>query len=201
MDFVRPSRCLVVALGIGLTLALASCGGGGSGSTTPPGYAVHALVSDTTAISAMHTDPNLVNPWGIVFNPQGFVWVANNGTATGTLYDGNGVAQTLMVAIPAGTSGPAAPTGIVVNQSTDFAVSVGALSGVGVFIFASEGGTISAWSPTVAMNNAVTAYDGASAGAIYKGLAIAHDSAGHNFLYAADFHNARAMCLMAPSNG
>ena len=194
MNYFRPSRYLVVAFGIGLTLALASCGGGGSSmgpAPTPPGYADHALVSDTTAISAMHTDANLVNPWGIVFNPQGFVWVANNGTATSTLYDGNGVAQTLVVAIPAGTSGPAAPTGIVFNGSTDFTVSVGALSGVSVFIFASEGGTISAWSPTVAMNNAVTAYDGASAGAIYKGLAIAHDSAGHNFLYAADFHNAK----------
>jgi uncharacterized protein (TIGR03118 family) len=197
MNCIRPSRYLVVAVGIGLTVTLASCGGGGGGSSsmgptqTPPGYADHALVSDTTSISAMHTDANLVNPWGIVFNPQGFVWVANNETATVTLYDGNGVPQSLVVAIPAGASGPAAPTGIVFNGSTAFSVSVGALSGISEFIFASEGGTISAWSQTVDMTHAVTVYDGASVGAVYKGLAIGEDSVGNKFLYAADFHNAK----------
>jgi uncharacterized protein (TIGR03118 family) len=194
MNYFRSSRYLIVAFAMGMTLALASCGGSGSSmgpAPTPPGYADHILVSNSTAISAMHQDASLVNPWGIVFNPQGFVWVANNGTATSTLYDGNGVAQSLVVAIPAGAAGPAAPTGIVFNGTTAFSVSVGALSGVSAFIFASEGGTISAWSPTVDMTHAVTVYDGASVGSIYKGLAIAEDSVGNKFLYAADFHNAK----------
>ena len=55
--------------------------------------------------SGSNVDPNLVNAWGIAFNPQGFVWVANNGTSTSTLYDGNGVPQSLVVAIPAGSAG------------------------------------------------------------------------------------------------
>ena len=193
MNYFRPLPYLVASFGVGLAVVLTSCGGGGgSSSTTPPGYAVHNLVSNSTSISAKHTDANLVNPWGIVFNPQGFVWVANNGTSTSTLYDGNGVMQPQpLVAIPNGKAGPAGPTGIVFNQSTDFSVSIGALSGVSVFIFDGEGGMLAGWSPNVAMNDAVTAYDDGSGGAIYKGLAIAQDSASHNFLYAADFHNAK----------
>jgi uncharacterized protein (TIGR03118 family) len=195
MNYFRPLQYLAAAFGVGLTFALASCGGGGSGSSsgasTAPGYAVKNLVSNSTSVTAANTDSNLVNPWGIVFNPQGFVWVANNGTSTSTLYDGNGVMQQPLVAIPSGKAGAAAPTGIVMNQSTDFSISVGALSGVSVFIFAGEAGTISAWSPSVAMNDAVTAYDDGSGGAVYKGLAIAQNSTGANFLYAADFHGAK----------
>jgi hypothetical protein len=48
--------------------------------------------------------------------------------------------------------------------------TVGARSGVSAFIFDGEGGTISAWPPSVAMNQAVTAFDDGSGGAIYKGL-------------------------------
>src|SRR5579862_8278550 len=66
------------------TLALASCGGGGGGSaysTAPPapapaaptpsppasaGYTFKSLVADHAGTSATTTDPNLVNPWGIV---------------------------------------------------------------------------------------------------------------------------------------
>ncbi len=85
-------------------LALVACGGGGNDSE---GFVPTALVTDVAdmqqnAYSTIntHVDPNLVNPWGLVFNPQGFVWVANNGTSTSTLYDGNGVPQSLVVAIP-----------------------------------------------------------------------------------------------------
>ena len=70
-----------------------------------------------------HVDPNLVNAWGIAFNPQGFVWVANAGTSTSTLYDGNGVPQSLVVAIPPGAAGEAEPTGIVFNASPSFPVT------------------------------------------------------------------------------
>jgi uncharacterized protein (TIGR03118 family) len=49
---------------------------------------------------------------------------------------------------------------------------------------------MSAWSPTVDLNNAITVFDGAAQGASYKGLAIAPRGSA-NFLYAADFHNAR----------
>ena len=67
-------------------------------------------------------DTNLVNPWGIAFGPTSPAWLANNHSETSTLYNGNGVAQALVVAVPAGFD----PTGIVFNSSTDFVVTSGA---------------------------------------------------------------------------
>ena len=64
-------------------------------------YSVTNLVSDQTGMAA-HMDTDLVNPWGIVFNPNGFVWIANNGSGTSTLYDGTGAKNSLTVTVPAG---------------------------------------------------------------------------------------------------
>ncbi|CAE6785167.1 hypothetical protein R75465_04246 [Paraburkholderia aspalathi] len=168
--------------------SLVACGGS-SGSINSQSFTSSVLVSDG-AVSAPHTDPNLKNGWGIAFNPKGFVWVADNGTSVATLYDGNGVPQSLVVSIPNGTSGTANPTGIVFNGTTDFTVTQGGKSGVGAFIFSGEGGTITAWAPAVAPTNAIVMFDGGSAGAVYKGLALASNGTA-NFLYATDFHNNR----------
>jgi uncharacterized protein (TIGR03118 family) len=154
-------------------------------------YVKTTLVSD--ALPAKHTDPNLVNAWGIAFNPNGFVWIAANGTGVSTLYDGNGNLQSLVVTIPppAGGTPPSAPTGIVFNSSTDFEVSKDSVSGASAFIFATEDGTISGWSPKVDATNAILAVDNSAAtGAVYKGLALAGNGTGH-FLYATDFHNGK----------
>jgi uncharacterized protein (TIGR03118 family) len=125
-----------------------------------------------------------------VFNPTAFVWVANSGTSSSTLYDGNGVPQTLVVAIPPGSAGSARPTGIVFNgNAQSFKVTQGGLSGGAIFIFAGEAGTISGWSPSVNANNAINAVDNGGTGAIYKGLAIAIRG-GSDFLYATDFRHA-----------
>ena len=145
------------------------------------------VVSDGS-VPAPNTDANLRNGWGVAFNPNGFVWVANEGSNTSTLYDGNGVVQSLVVTIPAGSNGAAGPTGIVFNGSTDFAVSAGGGTGAAPFIFASEAGTISGWSPSVLATAAVTAYDDGAGGAVYKGLALASAN-GQQFIYATDFKN------------
>lgn len=171
---------------------LVSCGGGGSssnnsGTSSPSSFTATALVSNG-AVSAPHTDPNLKNGWGVAFNPKGFVWVADNGTNVATLYDGNGVPQSLVVTIPNGTHGEAAPTGIVFNGTQSFTVTQNGKSGVAAFIFAGEGGTITAWAPAVGPTNAFTMYDDGTGGAVYKGLALAANN-GNNFLYATDFHN------------
>jgi len=179
-----------LSAGVG-ALALVACGGGGDDDD---GYVATALVTDVAGMqnpyggSNVHVDPNLVNAWGIAFNPQGFVWVANAGTSTSTLYDGSGVPQSLVVAIPDGAAGEAEPTGIVFNASPSFQVTQNGLTGASAFIFAGEAGTISGWSPTVNLNNAVLVVDRSAAGAIYKGLAHATQG-GADFLYATDFHN------------
>ncbi|MFM0730560.1 TIGR03118 family protein [Paraburkholderia sediminicola] len=170
---------------------LVSCGGSSSSnSSNPPvhsSFTVTALVSDGV-VPAAHTDANLKNPWGVAFNPKGFVWVADNGTNVATLYDGNGVPQSLVVTIPNGKNGSAAPTGIVFNGTQSFTVSENGKSGAAAFIFAGEGGTITAWAPAVGPTNSFVMYDDGTGGAVYKGLALAEMN-GSNFLYATDFHN------------
>ena len=181
-------------IAFGLAIGTASLGA----PPAPPGppgppldktntFQVHTLVSDG-GVLADHMDVHLKNTWGVAFNPAGFVWVTNNHTGTSTLYDGNGVAQTLVVAIPAGIAGSASPTGIVFNGTQGFQVTQAGSTGASAFIFVGEAGTVSAWSPAVNMTNAIKVVDGAAQSKVYKGLAIA-TQAGAPQLYAADFHN------------
>jgi uncharacterized protein (TIGR03118 family) len=120
--------------------------------------------------------------------------VANNGTGTATLYDAHGNPQPLVVHVPG------APTGQVAYGGDKFVVSdMHGNMGAARFIFASEDGTISAWSPAVPppppSHDAFVMYDGSDEGDIYKGLALATDHKGRSRLYATDFHNARVVVL------
>ncbi|HEX6789418.1 MAG TPA: TIGR03118 family protein [Gaiellaceae bacterium] len=136
------------------------------------------LVADSAG-SANATDSSLVNGWGLVAGPTTPWWTSNNGTNTSTLYNGAGAKQALTVTV-AGS-----PTGTVFNGvASDFAVSQNGKTGQARFIFATEGGTILGWSPTVNGTTALVGADSSSRGAVYKGLAIAADR-----LYATDFHN------------
>jgi uncharacterized protein (TIGR03118 family) len=184
-----------VLAGAALAAGLMSCGDGGSSdndqdNNTPVAattFTTSSLVSDGT-LTAAHTDTALVNAWGLAFNPDGYAWVANNGSDTATQYDGSGLPLPLAVSIPAGTGGNALPTGIVHNGSEEFRVRLNGVIGPSVFLFAGENGTISGWSPAVDPTAAVTVFDGGADGPVYKGLAIA-SYAGANYLYAADFRN------------
>ena len=154
-------------------------------------YSVHNLVSDG-GVPADHTDPDLVNPWGLVFNPTAFVWVANAETGVATLYNGAGVKQSLVVTVPTPQGGapPSHPTGIVFSGGSDFVVANGGVTGPSRFIFATEDGTISGWAPNVDATHAILKVDNSARGAIYKGLALAGNGNSH-LLYATDFHHAR----------
>jgi uncharacterized protein (TIGR03118 family) len=148
------------------------------------------LVSSTPG-TAPNTDPNLENGWGIAFKPTGEVWVSDNSTGKSSLYEGVGIIDSLVVAIPSGqNSPPAGPTGVVFNGTADFAVTQNGKTSPGSFIFAALDGTISAWAPTVAASSAVIAFDNGAGHAVYTGLAIASNGAG-NLLYAADFNNGK----------
>ena len=63
-------------------------------------YRQRNLVSDSAAIPAEQRDPNLVNAWGLAFNPYAVAWVADNHTGVATLYNGDGNPQSLVVTIP-----------------------------------------------------------------------------------------------------
>lgn len=153
------------------------------------GYKLTKLVADLPGIAA-HVDINLKNPWGIAFNPNGFVWVANNGTGTSTLYDGNGLvsANLPVVNVPGEGGVPGNPTGIVFNSSRDFNVTP---NNPAAFIFVNEGGSLAAWSPSVDLLNAkVVGGTIPDKDPIYKGLALAGNGVDH-YLYVTDFHNAK----------
>lgn len=147
------------------------------------------LVSDGSVAKTI-TDPNLVNPWGIAYDPGGAFWVSDNVTGLTTLYDGTGAIQNLVVTIPppAGASGPSAPTGQVYNATTDFTVTESGKTGAPAFIFATEDGTISGWAPSVDFARAVLAVDNSSKQAVYKGIAIQTAKSG-NLLFATNFRS------------
>ena len=174
-------------------LSVAACGGGSGGgggsAATSTGLTDAALASDGV-IAAAHTDANLQNAWGVAAAPGGPFWIADNNSNKATLYDGTGTPQALVVTIPAGTNGPANPTGQVFNGTTDFVITTTTGSAPAQFIFAGEGGTITGWAQTVSGTTATIAYDDAAGGAVYKGLALANNGTA-NQLYATDLHNAK----------
>jgi uncharacterized protein (TIGR03118 family) len=149
------------------------------------------LVSDVPGLAGV-TDPNLVNSWGISFPPMGPFWISDNGTGLATVYNASGqpfpVANPIIVTIPPPSILPtatAAPTGNVFNSTTDF--------GGDHFLFATENGTISGWSSgTSAVLHVDNPIDpSTNTGPVYKGLALAATPSGDNFLYAANFRDAR----------
>lgn len=148
-------------------------------------YKVSALVSNQKGV-APHTDPNLVNAWGIAYFVGGPFWVSDNGTGKSTLYDAFGNLQSLVVIVPpASGAGLGTPTGMVANGTTDFVISKNGKSGPGVFLFDTSDGTISGWNPTVNGTHAVIAVNNSSRHSEYTGLAMGVNN-GANVLYAAD---------------
>jgi uncharacterized protein (TIGR03118 family) len=143
--------------------------------------------------AAANVDPNLVNPWGVSFGPTTPFWVSDNGTGLATLYNAAGVPQSLTVTIAPPNGSPpgfvSAPTGQVFNNNTsDFIVSNGTKSESANFIFATENGTISAWSAALGSTQSIIGVDNSASGAVYKGLAIASVS-GSNVLFATNFNS------------
>ncbi len=137
------------------------------------------LVSSVPGLAA-HTDPNLIDPWGVAFAGASPFWISNQNSGTTTLYDGAGnliqVGGNPAITIPGGASGTAGPTGQVFNSTTGFDVN----GNPAHFIFANLNGTIAGWNSGGSAVTEVT-----TPGATYTGLAEA-SSGGSNYLYAAD---------------
>ena len=155
---------------------------------TFPATTVHAQYVQTNLVSnipglAANTDPQLRNPWGISFGPTTPFWISDANTGVSTLYNGLGVKQSLVVTIPGpGGAVPGVPTGQVFNNAGAFPVAVGGPNAN--FIFATENGTIAAWTGSLG-TTAVTRFAGTE-GSSYKGLAIAGSGSSAR-LYAANF--------------
>jgi uncharacterized protein (TIGR03118 family) len=202
-------RTLSVAAVLALCVTVASAGRADEGAESAKGpnrYVVTNLTADLPGI-APNTDPVLQNAWGVAFTPGASpFWIADNATGCSTLYDGSGVPQPPMplkvkLPLPGGTipdvacqpanpenpptPAPATPTGLVWNPSATFLVPK--TTSPASFIFATEDGTIAAWSggltPT---DQAVLAVDN-SPDAVYKGLVVGTNVHGV-FLFATNFH-------------
>lgn len=155
------------------------------GAHAASGVVVHVrnLVSDQPGHAAV-TDPNLVNAWGMSHGPDTPLWVSDNGADVSTVYQGatggSGVSIVpLVVKIPGGE-----PTGQVYNPTSGFEVP--GTSMPAAFIFAGEGGIISAWNQNLANAKKVAQ----TPKAVYKGLAMVPGTYGSRLL-AANFHAGR----------
>ena len=106
-------------------------------------YQLTNLVSNVKG-DARHTDPLLINAWGLVYGPGGPFWISDEGSGWSTLYTSSGKAESLQVVVPSVTpSVPGSPTGIVFNGSQEFNVE----GWPAIFLFATMDGTISGWAP------------------------------------------------------
>jgi uncharacterized protein (TIGR03118 family) len=196
---------IIAASALGITAAIAGDGDFGGHRNA---YEVTPLVSDIGG-NAAALDPVLQNAWGVAFTPAGSpFWVNDNAAGCSTLYGGDGSIIPLQVAIPLPGNiipsnacrpvdptnppkvAPAAPTGIVWNPSTSFLVPGTKLPAA--FIFATEDGTLSAWTGGLTpADNAVLAIDNSASpnaanGAVYKGLVVGVNAKGV-FLFATNF--------------
>lgn len=170
-------RMITLSVAVGLALLFVS-------SAAVAQYQLTNLVSNQSG-QAKHTDPLLVNAWGLAYGPGAPFWISDTGSGWSTLYNGVGAKQGLQVVIPtASGQGTGSPTGIVFNGTGQFAVQ----GWTALFIFATLDGTISGWAPQVNLNAAVIAVNNAASSAVYTGLAITNNPS-NNFLFAADNWN------------
>jgi uncharacterized protein (TIGR03118 family) len=152
------------------------------------GFGLVNLASDVPGLAPV-TVQTLTNPWGLSYSPTGPFWIAENGSNMTDLLDGRGQQVPLLVTVPpAQGRSTSDATGTVFNGGSGFVISKGDESLPSRFLYATENGNILGWNEFVDPQNALVTYH-SSSGASYEGLAIATDSSGQSFLYAADYGN------------
>jgi uncharacterized protein (TIGR03118 family) len=166
--FQLSARKLVSAAIVTLVLSLTG--------TAFAQYTLKTLVKN----SGKKGDKQLINPWGLAYGPSEYFWFSDQGTGLSTLYDGNGVKQSLVVTIPpASGTGLGSPTGIVFNGGAQFQI----MHWTSAFMFVTLDGLICGWSH-FEPNDALIGVS--SPGSVYTGLAI---NTANTMVYAADFAN------------
>jgi len=154
------------------------------------------LVADVSGTTAVRTDPDLTDPWGLVLAGELPAVVTSRSSSSSTSYDGAGssapAARPLLVRLPAAAGGAAfGAAGVVANSGDGFVVSAGGRSAPAQLVYAGTRGMLAGWSPEVDAGHAIITYAATDA-AVYTSLALASSSSpGESRLYAADFHNAR----------
>jgi uncharacterized protein (TIGR03118 family) len=172
---------------IALALMMLSIEGGAAIAAPAIFYKQTNLISDEAGKAAL-PDDNLLNAWGMAFQPNGAIRVNDNHSGVASLYDGLGAIQTLVVTVPPpiGNDAQATPTGMVANAFKSN--TPGNNFDGDIFIFATEDGTISGWQGSLGKEAAIRR-DNSEDGLIYKGLAQGVTRDGRPHIYATDFHD------------
>ena len=154
---------LIFSRSVGVQLSAAQVGS----------YRQTDLVSDVPG-RAHHTDPNLINPWGIAFKPGFPFLLSDNKRGVAKAYDASGLSQrpgSFAIPTPAGDQFRATPTGAGFDFTSSFIVMRDTPA---QFIFATGDGIIAGWCciDSDFLQIALPAVDNSSQHAVYKGLAI-----------------------------
>ncbi len=148
-------------------------------------YKLTNLAANQTG-KALHTDPLLINGWGLAYGPGNPFWVSDEGNGWSTLYTGNGTPQSLQVIVPkANGTGFGTPTGIAFNGSQDFKIR----NWASLFLFATIDGSIQGWS-TFNPSASLVGVNNSAKKASYTGLAVTTKASG-NFVYVANFNSGK----------
>ena len=131
----------------------------------------------------------LVNPWGIAFLPGQPFFIADNAVGRASSHDatGIGVVPGAFTLPNADQTGFDTPTGIVADQNSSFGNS----GLIKPFILVTDQGTVFTWGPDARGDlppMGTLVINSASAGAVYKGVAILNSSLTAPALAVTDFH-------------
>jgi len=177
------TRALVALAAVAMLAACDDNDNNGTGITVGANnYTVTRLVASPGGPTALTTDADLINAWGLTFGANGNLVVAAEGTGMSSVYDPVTGAKQNAVSVMSGLNS-GEPTGIVYNGTQDFGIGV---AGPATFLYAGEDGHINAWNPTLGSTAVSVA---SSPGAVYKALAIAPLDDGQSLLFATDFKN------------
>jgi uncharacterized protein (TIGR03118 family) len=173
------------------------------------GYEIHTLVANKKSFKADAVDKKLINAWGVAIRPAGaggHFWVTGDDISFEYVGDVHASADPKMqklhvdalkyVKLPVGGKGHFATGVVFVDSKTDFVITqeiegLEPITAPSKFIFASDGGIISAWTERKKADGsfdrsgvANAVIDQSAEGAQFFGLAINND---YSRLYAADF--------------
>ncbi|GAC1378394.1 MAG: TIGR03118 family protein [Aquirhabdus sp.] len=206
MKFRDSFNGLVAPLLISAYALLTGCGESSNTTTSPQAsYIQTNLVASSPIYHAQILEPNLIDAWGIAIRPAGLgghFWVTANKTGISYEYVGDVGGVPLYqdglkeISVPGSDpSSTGSPTGTVFNGGKNFVITQnhpnGAITAESKFLFATDTGTISAWTERKNANgsfdrapNALKVIDYSVLGSAFFGLAM---SSNFDRLFVADF--------------
>lgn len=122
-------------------------------------YRVRYLASSDGATANTIVNPELVDPWGLAFDPYGFAYVAAPGSGRVVRLDGAGVSKPPSISVSISAWGEQAPIALTFNGSENFhTYGYEGGSGPSRMLITTERGSLHGWNPDVDPDHAVSVY-------------------------------------------